>query len=283
MVTAMKTWAAGVIGAVLAVAPAAAQDVDAGTVLATVGGVEITVGHLIVARTTLPPQYQQLDDAVLFEGLLDQLIQQNALAQSVQDPTAATLLTIENQRSGLLAGEALGKVAQAAVTEEALQAAYKLRFTDAEPQTEYNAAHILVETEAEAQAIVEELAGGADFATIARERSQDPGSGAQGGDLGWFGTGMMVQPFEEAVVALEPGAVSAPVETQFGWHVIRLNETRPVPVPTLEEVRAQIAGELEQQAIEAGIAELRESADITQAEPGAIDPAVIGNIDLLEE
>jgi peptidyl-prolyl cis-trans isomerase C len=169
------------------------------------------------------------------------------------------------------------------VTDEAIQAAYDESYGTEAPGTEYNAAHILVETEAEAQAIVAELEGGADFATIARERSKDPGSGAQGGDLGWFGPGMMVEPFEQAVVALEPGAVSAPVETQFGWHVIRLNETRPVPVPTLEEVRDQIAGELEQAAIEAAIAELQESADITQIEPGSIDPAVIGNIDLLEE
>jgi peptidyl-prolyl cis-trans isomerase C len=281
MVTAMKTWAAGVIGAVLAVAPAAAQDVDAGTVLATVGGVEITVGHLIVARTTLPPQYQQLDDAVLFQGLLDQLIQQNALAQSVQQPTAATLLTIENQRSGLLAGEALGLVAQAAVTEEALQAAYKLRFTDAEPQTEYNAAHILVPSLEEAQAVKAELDGGADFATVAESRSTGP-SGPNGGDLGWFTKGMMVPEFEAAVIALQPGQISEPVQTQFGWHVVVLNETRLKDAPPLEEVRQELAQEIERAAVEARIAEVVAAAQVTRSEV-TVDPSVIRNLDLVAQ
>jgi peptidyl-prolyl cis-trans isomerase C len=192
-------------------------------------------------------------------------------------------LMLDNEERTLRAVEAAERIAEERVTEEAIQAAYDEGYANQEPATEYNAAHILVETEEEAQAVVAELAGGADFATIARERSKDPGSGQNGGDLGWFGAGMMVQPFEEAVVALEPGAVSAPVETQFGWHVIRLNETRPVPVPTLDEVRDQIAEQLQQEAVEAAIAELQESANIVQAEPGQIDPAVIGNVNLLEE
>jgi peptidyl-prolyl cis-trans isomerase C len=266
------------------VMPAQAQtEVTADTVVATVNGTDITLGHMLVLRARLPQQYQALPPEALFDGILEQLIQQEVLRSQGGELSRVGRLMLENEDRTLRAVQAAEALAAERVTEEAIQGAYDESFGTQEPGTEYSAAHILVETEAEAQAIVAELEGGADFATIARERSQDPGSGAQGGDLGWFGTGMMVQPFEEAVVALEPGAVSAPVETQFGWHVIRLNETRPVPVPALEEVRAQIAGELEQAAIEAGIAELQESADITRVEPGQIDPAVIGNIDLLEE
>ena len=267
--------------------PAAAQTepapVTADTVVATVNGTDITLGHMLVLRARLPQQYQALPPEALFSGILEQLIQQELLRDQGGELSRVGRLMLENEERTLRAVQAAERLADERVTDAAIQAAYDESFGSQPPGTEYSAAHILVETEAEAQAIVEELAGGADFAAIARERSQDPGSGAQGGDLGWFGTGMMVQPFEDAVVALEPGAVSAPVETQFGWHVIRLNETRPVPVPTLEEVREQIAGQLEQEAIEAAIAELEETADITQVEPGQIDPAVIGNIDLLEE
>ncbi|MEE4119236.1 MAG: peptidylprolyl isomerase [Paracoccaceae bacterium] len=263
----------------LAAAPLAAQDAD--TVIATVGDTEITIGHMIVARQTLPRQYQQLPDEVLFPGLLDQLIQQNALAQSLETPTKATQLTIENQRTGLLAGEALGMAGQDAVTDEAIEAAYAARYADAEPSTEYNAAHILVETEEEAQALIGRIDQGANFAELAREHSTGP-SGPDGGALGWFGAGMMVPEFEEAVMALEAGEVSPPVQTQFGWHVVRLNETRMAEAPPLEEVRGEIAEELRQQAVEARIAEVVEQADITREEID-VDPSILSDLSLVAE
>ncbi len=99
-------------------------------------------------------------------------------------------------------------VVKTAVTDEALQAAYDERFKDAAPQTEYNAAHILVQDEAKAKELKTQLDGGADFAELAKANSIDTGSGAMGGDLGWFGLGMMVKPFEDAVVAAEVGKVS---------------------------------------------------------------------------
>ena len=266
-----------------AIAQTDAPPVTADTVVATVNGTDITVGHMLVLRARLPQQYQSIPPEALFDGILEQLIQQELLRGQLDDMSRVGRLMLENEERTLRAVEAAEKIGAERVTEEAIQAAYDESYGTQEPATEYNAAHILVKTEDEAKAIVEELAGGADFAAIARERSQDPGSGQNGGDLGWFGTGMMVQPFEDAVVALEPGAVSAPIETQFGWHVIRLNETRPVPVPTLDEVRDEITGRLQQEAVEAAIAELQESATITQVEPGQIDPAVIGNVNLLEE
>lgn len=263
----------------LAAAPLAAQDAD--TVIATVGDTEITIGHMIVARQTLPRQYQQLPDEVLFSGLLDQLIQQNALAQSLGSPTKATQLTIENQRTGLLAGEALGMAGQDAASEEAIEAAYAARYADAQPSTEYNASHILVETEEEAQSLIGQIDEGANFAELAREHSTGP-SGPDGGSLGWFGAGMMVPEFEEAVMALEAGEVSPPVQTQFGWHVVRLNETRMAEAPPLEEVRGEIAEELRQQAVEARISEVVEQADITRAEVD-VDPSILSDLSLVAE
>jgi peptidyl-prolyl cis-trans isomerase C len=267
--------------------PAAAQTeappATAETVVATVNGTDITVGHMLVLRARLPQQYQALPPEALFDGILEQLIQQELLRDKVEEISRVGRLMLENEERTLRAVEAAEQIAAEGLTDAAIQAAYDEGYATQEPGTEYNAAHILVATEAEAQAIVTELADGADFAAMARERSQDPGSGQNGGDLGWFGEGMMVAPFEAAVVALEPGAVSAPVETDFGWHVIRLNETRPLPIPTLEDVREEIVARLEQELVEAAIAELEETANITRVEPGQIDPSVIGNVNLLEE
>jgi peptidyl-prolyl cis-trans isomerase C len=265
----------------LGASAARAQDVDADTVVATVGETEITVGHMIVARSGLPQRFRQMPDEVLFDGLLDQLIQQNALAQSVENPTKATELTIENQRTGLLAGEALGRVGQAAVTDAALQEAYDARYADAEGTREYNAAHILVETEEAAQEVIAELEGGADFAELARERSTGP-SGPDGGALGWFSSGMMVPAFEEAVTALDPGETSAPVETQFGWHVVRLNETRMSEAPSLEEVRGELVQELRQQAQQAHIEEIVAATEVDRAEV-EVDPSILSDRALVAE
>ncbi|MGR3467098.1 MAG: peptidylprolyl isomerase, partial [Shimia sp.] len=117
----------------------------------------------------------------------------------------------------------------------------------------------------EAQQIVTDLDGGADFAELAMERSTGP-SGPRGGELGWFGAGMMVAPFQEAVETLEVGGVSAPVQTQFGWHVITLNDIRTTEPPAFEAVREDIEGQLRSEALEARIDELRDAAEIARTE-----------------
>ncbi|RVV97874.1 peptidylprolyl isomerase [Mesobaculum littorinae] len=257
-----------------------ASDVTADTVVATVNGTDITVGHMVVLGERLPEQYQSLPDEVLYDGILEQLIQQTALGAQAGDPTERTELVLENERRALVAQQVIEEAARTAVTEEAVQAAYEEAFADAEPQTEWNASHILVESEEEAQAIIEELDGGADFATLAEERSTGP-SGPSGGELGWFGPGMMVAPFEEAVQALETGEISDPVETQFGWHVLKLNETRQKDAPPLEEVRGEIEQQVQQAAVEALIAEATANVDVTEGDT-QIDPAVIRDSSLFE-
>ena len=195
--------------------PALAQDTTADTVVASVNGTEITVGHMILVRSQLPAEYQSLPADVLFNGIREQLIQQTALSDTVEELTGRLQMALDNERRSLLAGVALDRALAEAVTDEAIQEAYDAQFANAEPLQEYNASHILVETEAEAQALVAELAAGADFAELAREHSTGP-SGPSGGQLGWFGPGRMVPEFETAVVGLEVGGVSAPVQTQFG-------------------------------------------------------------------
>lgn len=249
-----------------------AEEPTADTVVATVNGADITLGQMIALRATLPEQYLQLDDKSLFDGILQQIIQQTALA-SAATPTKKDELTLENTRIGYLAGKVLEDTAAAAVSDEAVKAAYDAKFANAAPAKEFNAAHILVETEDEAKAIKAELDKGADFDTLAKEKSTGP-SGPNAGDLGWFTAGMMVKPFEDAVMAMKAGDVSAPVQTEFGWHIIKLKELRDAAVPTLDDAKEELSGDLRQKAVEARVKEVTETAKVEKMTDG-IDPAVI--------
>lgn len=255
---------------------------SADTVLATVNGVDVTLGQVIVAKTRLPQQFQALENDVLFPGLVDQLVQQTLLADSVEGLTTANRILLETEERSLLSAQAVDAVLAEGVTEEAIQATYDEAFGEAGGGPEYNASHILVETEDEALALIDELEAGADFAELARENSTGP-SAPSGGNLGWFGPGRMVPAFEEAVVGLDVGAVSAPVQTQFGWHVIILNETRQAAAPTLEEVRAQIEQRVQQQVVDGHIAGLREGAEIDQVDLSNFDPAIINDLSIIGE
>jgi peptidyl-prolyl cis-trans isomerase C len=274
--------AAAAVGLGLA-APAAAEGPDAGTVVARVNDTEITLGHMIAVRARLPEQFQNVADDVLFEGILDQLVEQTALADSAGDDLDLhSRILIENVTREISANSLLSRVAATAVTESAIEAAYAERYLEADPELEYNAAHILVESEEEAIALRSELEEGTDFAELAREHSLDPGSGPSGGDLGWFGAGRMVPDFEQAVMALEPGGLSEPLQTQFGWHLILLVDTRLVETPELAAVRDQIGRELQQDVVRQHIAEVREAAAVELSAEG-IDPALLRDQTLLEE
>lgn len=267
--------------------PIMAQDADstpsadASTVLATVDGVDITLGHVILLRTDLPEQYLSAPDDVLFEGILDQLIEQTLLGSMVTEDPLEVTLTLENERRTLMAGAAIAHTLGDEPTEEEYQAAYDEAYADFPVEPEFNASHILVETEDVAKELVIALEEGADFAELAAEKSTGP-SGPEGGTLGWFGLGQMVGEFEEAVQLLEVGEVSPPVETQFGWHVLILNDIRETAPPTLEEVRGNMGQRIQGQRIEAKLIELREAATIELKSEG-IDPALIKNIDLVTE
>ena len=258
-----------------------AQDVTANTVVATVGDTEITMGEVIIARTNLPPQYSQFPVEVLFEGLVDQLIQQQLLADASGAPSARTEYTLSNERRALMAAEVITSIAETSVTEADVQAAYDERFKDAEEIPEFNAAHLLVETQEEAAAAKARIDDGAAFADVARDVSTGP-TGPNGGNLGWFGIGAMVPEFEQAVTALEIGGITEPFETQFGWHVATLLETRVQPRPTLDDLRPQIAADLQEQAVTARLDELAAAAEVTKPEAGQFDPSLIDATELLD-
>ncbi|WP_298840694.1 peptidylprolyl isomerase [uncultured Roseobacter sp.] len=260
-----------------------AAEPDASTVVATVGDTDITLGHMIAATSLLPPEYQQLEDDVLFEGILQQLVQQEALAQTFREQLPAKLaLQLENEKRALVARKVVEDAVEARLTEEDIAALYDEQYGDIEPEEEYNASHILVATEEEALAVIEEINNGGDFAETAREFSTGP-SGPGGGSLGWFGTGMMVPSFEAAAIALDVGEVSGPVETQFGWHVIRLNEVRAKNIPTLEDVRADLEQNLTQKIASEFLEEITNEAEVVSGEGSDMDRAFLRRTDLLSE
>lgn len=258
---------------------AAADDPALDTVIVTVNGTQITLGELLIARSQLPPQYSQLAPEALFDGLVTQLVQQQLLADQLTEVPARLDMALRNETRSLRAGEVVNALVNETVSETAIQELYAEQFGAGDPEQEFNAAHILVETEDEAKAIIAELQDGADFAELAKEKSTGP-SGPSGGELGWFTKGMMVPAFEEAALALEPGAISAPVETQFGWHVIKFHEAREKAVPGLEDVRDQLTQQATNAAITDHIEALEKEADISRND--AISPDVLTHTDLLD-
>lgn len=270
-------------GAALLASPLAAQDAPtADTVVATVNGTSITLGEMIATRLTLPEQYKQLPDDVLFKGILDQLVQQTLLSQKVEpNLTKSQLTRLANERRSAVSAIAIDDILKVAVNDQTLQAAYDAAYKDFKPGTEYHAAHILVDSEEKAAEIKAQIEGGVAFADAAKTHGTD-GTAASGGDLGWFGTGMMVKPFEDAVTSMKAGELKGPVKTDFGWHLIQLIETRPAAAPTLDDVRDELAAELEQKAVAAEIESLTAAAKVEKPGEG-IDPAVLKDETLLDK
>ena len=259
----------------------AQEDLTADTVIATVDGAEITLGHMMIVRESLPEQYQKFPDDQLFTGILEQLIQQTILATIDDGPDSLrTQFTLENDRRLMRASNAVDAISAEAVTEDAIQAAYQEQYDGSELGNEFNASHILVETEESALNIIAKAKEGTDFSNLAKEFSTGP-SGPSGGQLGWFGPGMMVPPFEEAVVTMEKGQVSGPVKTNFGWHVIKLNDLRSLSAPELESVRQDISVKLQRDAVAAKVTEIQSLADIIMADTTEIDPAILNDTSLL--
>jgi peptidyl-prolyl cis-trans isomerase C len=241
------------------------------TLLATVNGEEIRQSDVLRLAESLPPAYRQ-QLAQIFPMLVERMIDMHLLAAAGRADGLA-----ETEEVKELVAEAetnairqvyLERAVEAAITEEALAGAYEGYLAENPPETEVHARHILVETEDEAKAIIAELQEGGDFSALAIEHSTGP-SGASGGDLGYFKQGAMVAPFADAAFALEPGSFTeTPVETQFGWHVILVEDRRDTAPPSLAEVEPQLRDEISRQAIEARLASLRAEAEITMMVPG---------------
>jgi peptidyl-prolyl cis-trans isomerase C len=183
-------------------------------------------------------------------------------------------------RDKLLLDDYLEREVKKTVTPEAARKLYDDTVKTMQPENEVRARHILVEQEDEAKNAYARVKGGEDFAKVAGELSKDPGSKGEGGDLGFFTKDRMVQPFAEAAFKLEPGQVSEPVKSQFGWHVIKVEEKRVKPVPPFEEMKEQVEQYLTRKAQQDLVLKLRQNAKIerldqppAEAKPGEPAPA----------
>ena len=236
-------------------------EADANTVLVEVNGKSITVGHIVALASRLPQQYDTVDPAQLFDGILDQLVQQELIGASADINEKAFQTMLDNESRTIRAEIALDAIVENAVTEDSVNAAYQVRIEGIEPVPQYRASHILVETEETANEVLAlAQAEGADFAALAQEHSTGP-SGPSGGDLNWFGQGAMVPEFDQAVQAMAVDEVTGPVQTQFGFHIIKLFDKRDY-VPSLDELRAEIEDNLRRSAVDAETGRLEAAAEI---------------------
>ena len=260
------------VAAGLLVSAANAQSsVDSDVVVATVNGEEIKMGHVVMVYDTLPQQYKSLPAEQVFQGIVEQIIQQTVLAQAAANPNSKYIeFAVDNERRILTASQMIDEITTEATSEDKLRAYYDATYQSADLGREYNASHILVESEEEAKDLIVKLSDGADFAALAQEFSTGP-SGPNGGALGWFGQGRMVAPFEQAVMSLTVGEVSPlPVQTQFGWHVIILNDMRAVQAPAFEEVSGEIAAELQRVAIEERVKIMVDGAAVVRVDQSTL-------------
>jgi peptidyl-prolyl cis-trans isomerase C len=261
-------------------APSVAQESpNRDTVVATVNEIEIKLGHIISIVQTLPSQYAQVPTKDLYEGILDQLVQQTLLVTNLPKDKVnedRIQIAMENERRALISAAALDLMAGDAISDDSVQKLYESQVLGAEANPEFQASHILVETEEEANAVLEMAQSGSDFAELAKEKSTGP-SGPSGGDLGWFGRGAMVPEFDQAVAEMKVGEVVGPIKTDFGWHVIRLNDQRDYLA--LEDVRADLEKQLRTETIASEVERLQTAAKIEIVEP-EFDLDEIRNFDL---
>lgn len=259
-----------------AAAPAAtpsAAPVPPETVVAKVNGAPVTAGDLAIAGEDPALSLPGVDDTQKKHLLIDYMVDLKVGAQAAEAAKIGDSPEFQRKlayfKDKLLLDDYLEREAKKAVTPEAAKALYDQTVTAMKPEEEVHARHILVDNEEEARKIAARIKGGEDFSKIAAEVSKDPGSKAEGGDLGWFTKERMVAPFAEAAFKMPVGQVSDPVKTQFGWHVIKVEEKRTKPIPTFAEMKDQVDQYLTRKSQQDLILKLRESAKIERINPPA--------------
>jgi peptidyl-prolyl cis-trans isomerase C len=249
-------------------APASASD----PVIARVNGVDIKQSDLALAEEDVGADMQAASPEAKREHLISYLADIIMVTQAADKKNIADNPDFKRRlaflRSKLLMGYELQQEAKTALTDEALKQTYDEAVKSMSGQEEVRARHILVEGEDEAKAIIEQLKGGADFAKLAKEKSKDPGA-AEGGDLGYFTKDQMVPEFADVAFKMYPGQLSNPVKTQFGWHVIKVEDKRMKQPPEFEKVKDQIEAYLARKAQSDFIAKLRQSAKVERFDNAA--------------
>jgi peptidyl-prolyl cis-trans isomerase C len=236
-------------------------------VVATVNGQQVRLSELEIAQQSLPQQYRSMPLQAVFPALLERIIDSKLVVQegkktkTNEDPAFKKRMAFVEEQ--VLQDFWIQREISRLVTLEKIQAKYQERLKSMPPEDEVHARHILVATEDEAKAIIAELKKGTPFDKLAKEKSTDKASGAEGGDLGWFKKSDMVKEFADAAFDLKKGQTSeTPTKTQFGYHVIKIDDRRTAPPPALEELSDQIREELAREAITAQLDKIRSGSKI---------------------
>src|SRR5215471_9304869 len=257
----------GVFALALLAGPVRAE--DANPVLAKVNGTEIRKSDLTLAEEELGPSLAQMDPSTKDDNVLSFLIDMKLVAKAAEDKKVQDSEDFKKRmafaRNRLLMDNLLASEGKAATTDDAMKKVYEEASKQITGEQEVHARHILVETEDEAKAIAAELKKGADFAELAKKKSKDPGA-SDGGDLGFFTKEQMVPEFSAVAFTLEPGKISDPVKSQFGWHVIKVEEKRNRQAPPMDQVKGQIETYVTRKAQAEYVAKLREAAKVERTD-----------------
>ena len=260
--------AASFLSLALLAAPVRADD----KVLAKVNGTEIKQSDVTMAEEELAPSLAQMDPATKDENVLAFLIDMKIVAKAAEDKKIADTDEFKKRlnftRNRLLMDSLLAQEGKAATNDAAMKQVYEDASKQISGEQEVHARHILVETEDEAKAVKAELDKGADFAELAKKKSKDPGA-SDGGDLGFFTKEQMVPEFSAVAFALEPGKISDPVKSQFGWHIIKVEEKRNRKPPEFDQVKGQIETYVTRKAQAEYVGKLREAAKIERMDKPA--------------
>ncbi len=264
----MKTWSVLLLAAALiGLVPLSARADDA--VVARVNGVDIKQSDLDFAASEVGPRLANYSPEDRRKVLLQYVIENELMAEAGQkdglDKQATFPARVKYHDRRALRDAFFDTSIVGAVSQDAAKKIYDEKIATMKPQQEIHARHILVATEDEAKKVKQRLENGEDFATVAKEVSKD--AGAEGGDLGFFTRGQMLKPFEDAAFALEVGQISDPVQTQFGWHIIKVEEKRDQPLPTFDQVKDAIIAQLVQQKAQEVVTGLRDAAKIEVVDP----------------
>ena len=253
-------------------APAAS---GADPVIARVNGVDIKESDLALAEEDVGAEMQAASPDAKREQLIAYLADVIMVTQAAEKKKLGDHPEFKRRlgflRNKLLMGFELQEETKAAITDDALRQTYNDALKTMGGQEEVHAHHILVESEDEAKTILGELKAGTDFAALAKEKSKDPGASA-GGDLGYFTKDQMVPEFAEVAFKMYPGQLSNPVKTQFGWHIIKLEDKRAKQPPEFDQVKDQIEAFLARKAQSEFIGQLRQSAKVERLDKPAEQP-----------
>ena len=257
------------------------DSLSADTPFVEVNGKVIKFGSAIIAFSKIQQSNINFDQKTIFSQIVQQLVNEELLSQKIEKENQLTLLALEHEKRSAKAAQMVSKILKNFPSDELVNSAYQNLTDQLKGSLEYNASHILVNEEDQAKNILKDLNEGKDFADLAKKHSVGP-TAKNGGNLNWFDLNTMVPEFSTALMVLSEGDVSQPVKTKFGWHVIKLNETREKKIPGLEKVRPQLVQSLRQRKINDYLNSLNQNSEINFLRKN-INPNEITNLQLLEK